>query len=284
MPELPEVESLRRYLVREELPGSVFERVTVESKPSPAKGTGAISDLTQLPGRRVERLERRGKQIAVVLDEGVLGLHMGMTGRIEVLAENEPTPRFTRVEFLMRNDTGQSQSQSQKKVKTFRMVLADPRRWGSIRTFANLTEIFAGLGPDALDPAFTAEQFAEAVSRRKARIKPLLLDQSLIAGVGNIYADEALHRVGIAPGRRANSIPSQNLHALFGAIRESLEHALSFIISHPDDRGRPFIVDAHDDRMRLRRKLGTFCPKCEIPLNTKSYGGRTAYYCPNCQH
>ena len=272
MPELPEVESLRRYLVREGMPGSVFERVAVESKPSPETGTGAISDLTRLPGRRVDRLERRGKQIAAGLDNGVLGLHMGMTGRIEVLAENEPPPRFTRVEFTLRNGTN-----------NLRMVLVDPRRWGAIRTFTDLEQAFAGLGPDALDPGFTTEQFAETVSRRKTRIKPLLLDQSLVAGVGNIYADEALHRVGISPARRANRISGKNLHALYMAIRESLEHALEFILSHPDDRGRPFIVDAHDDRMRLLRKPGSFCPRCEIPLRTKSFGGRTAYYCSNCQ-
>ena len=140
------------------------------------------------------------------------------------------------------------------------------------------------LGPDALDPTLTAEQFSEAVSRRKAPIKPLLLDQSLIAGVGNIYADEALHRVRISPARRANRISDKNLSALFMAIRESLEHALAFILDHPDDRGRPFIVDAHDDRMRLKRKPGSFCPRCEVPLSTKSLGGRTAYYCANCQH
>ena len=273
MPELPEVESLRRYLIREGVPGSVFERVDVESKPSPEKGTGAISDLTKLPGRKVVRLERRGKQIAAVLDQGVLGLHMGMTGRIEILDDNEPAPRFTRVEFTLRNGA-----------KDLRMVLADPRRWGAIRTFNDLSEAFAGLGPDALNPDFTAERFAEDVSRRKSPIKPLLLDQSLVAGIGNIYADEALHRVGISPARRANRISTSNLNALCAAIRESLEHALDFILNHPDDRGRPFIVDAHDDRMRLRRKLGSFCPRCEIPLVTKSFGDRTAYYCTNCQH
>ncbi|MDP6666126.1 MAG: DNA-formamidopyrimidine glycosylase family protein [Dehalococcoidia bacterium] len=273
MPELPEVESLRRYLVREGMPGSVFERVVVEDKPSPEKGTGAISDLVPLPGRRVERLERRGKQIAAVLDRGVLGLHMGMTGRMVVLARGEPVPRFTRVEFALGSGT-----------KHMRMVLADPRRWGAVRTFTDLDEAFAGLGPDALDPEFNAGQFTEAVGGRTAQIKPLLLDQSLLAGVGNIYADEALHRVGISPARRANRISGRKLEALFGAIRESLEHALEFILSHLDDRGQPFIVDAQDDRMRLLRKSGAFCPRCEIPLRTRGFGGRTAYYCGNCQH
>ncbi|HIF71858.1 MAG TPA: hypothetical protein EYQ61_04825 [Dehalococcoidia bacterium] len=272
MPELPEVESLRRYLVREGLPGSVIERVEVESKPSPERGTGVISGVEQLPGRTIKNIERRGKQIAAVLDDGVLGLHMGMTGRIDVLADDEPTPRFTRVEFHLRNGGSAS-----------RVVLADPRRWGMVQRFASTAEAFAGLGPDALDPNYTAAHFAEAVSPRKSPIKPLLLNQSVLAGVGNIYADEALHRVSISPSRRANRISGKNLVALFEAIRESFEHALQFIQDHPDDRGRPYIVDAHDDRMKLLRKPGSFCPRCEIPLLTKKFGGRTAYYCGNCQ-
>ncbi len=272
MPELPEVESLRRYLVREGVVGSVIERVDVESKPSPPKGTGAITGTELLPGRTIERFERRGKQIAVVLDKGVLGLHMGMTGRIDVLASNDPAPRFTRVDIHLKNGH-----------QDIRMVLADPRRWGMVQHFVDLDTIFAGLGPDALDPKLTAEHFAEIVHRRTSPIKPLLLNQSIIAGVGNIYADEALHRVRISPARRANRISQKNLIALFGAIRESLEHALDFILNHPDDRGRPFIVDAQDDRMRLVRKSGSFCPRCEIPLVTLKFGGRTAYYCSNCQ-
>ena len=272
MPELPEVESLRRYLVREGVVGSVFERVDVEEKPSPDKGTGAIAGTELLPGRRVMSLERRGKQIAAVLDEGVLGLHMGMTGRIDVLAPDEPVSRFTRVEFHLKNRDSH-----------FRMVLADPRRWGMVQRFESLESIFSGLGPDALDPNLTAEQFAEAVSRRTSPIKPLLLNQSLIAGIGNIYADEALHRVKISPSRRAKRISRKNLIALYCAIRESLEHALEFIQSHPDEQGRPYIVDALDDRARLVRRPGSFCPRCEIPLRTLKFGGRTAYFCRNCQ-
>ena len=272
MPELPEVESLRRYLVREGVVGRVIERVEVESKPSPEKGTGAISGIDKIRGRTIRGLERRGKQIAAVLDEGVLGLHMGMTGRIDVLSPDEPVPRFTRVEFVLADGDGH-----------LRVVLADPRRWGMVQHFESLDEIFAGMGPDALDPDLTAEWFSEAVSKRKSPIKPLLLNQSLIAGVGNIYADEALHRVEISPSRRANRISAKNLSALFEAIRESLEHALEFIQNHPDDRGRPYIVDAHDDRMRLVRKPGSFCPRCEIPLRTLKFGGRTAYFCGQCQ-
>ncbi len=269
MPELPEVESLRRYLIREGLVGRTFEQIDLEDKPSPKSGTGAISGTKNTVGRQVRSLERRGKQIAAVLDKGVLGFHMGMTGQIHVLEPDEPAPRFTRALFTMSGG--------------FRLVLADPRRWAKIQHFESPDHAFAGLGPDALDPKFTSEQFACLLDGRKAQIKPLLLNQAIIAGVGNIYADEALHRVEISPAKRTNEIASEKLGTLFLAIRVSLEHALEFILNHPDDRGRPYIVDAYDARMQLHRKAGSFCPRCEIPLVTMKLGGRTAYYCASCQ-
>ena len=271
MPELPEVESLRRYLIREGMPGSVFERVDVESKPSPEKGTGAISDLTKLPGHKVVRLERRGKQIAAVLDQGVLGLHMGMTGRIEVLDDNEPAPRFTRVEFTLRNGA-----------KDLRMVLADPRRWGAIRTFTDLSEAFAGLGPDALDPDFTAERFAEDVSRRKSPIKPLLLDQSLVAGIGNIYADEALWRSGIHPGTRR--LGPERSERLLGHLREVLGEAL--------DNGGTTLRDyrtpdggsgRNQHHLDCYGRSGQPCRSCGDLLISRSMDQRTTTWCPTCQ-
>jgi formamidopyrimidine-DNA glycosylase len=249
--------------------GRTFERVDLEDKPESPNGTGTIADARLVVDRTVQSLERRGKQIAVVLDGFELGFHMGMTGQVSVLEPDEEPPRFMRAVF---NLTG-----------NFRIALIDPRRWAKIRSFETLDHAFAGLGPDALDPNFTAEKFAEVVGGRKAVIKPLLLNQAVIAGVGNIYADEALHRVGISPARRANQISSRDLRGLFVAIRDSLEQALEFILTHPDDRGRPYIVDAYDDRMRLHRKPGSFCPKCEIPLVTMKFGGRTAYFCGNCQ-
>jgi formamidopyrimidine-DNA glycosylase len=269
MPELPEVESLRRYLIREGILGRTFEQIELETKPSPESGTGAISGINQVHGKSIKTLERRGKQLAAVLDQGVLGLHMGMTGQVNVLEPTEPTPRFTRALFNMSNG--------------FRMALVDPRRWAQLRYFDSPDQAFAGLGPDALDPDFSATNFASVLKIRTAQIKPLLLNQSIIAGVGNIYADEALHRIEISPARRANKISNQKLESLLIAIRESLERALEFIKNHPDDRGRPYIVDAYDDRMQLHRKPGSFCPRCEIPLVTLKFGGRTAYYCSNCQ-
>lgn len=269
MPELPEVESLRRYLVREGVVGRKIETVELEDKPSPESGTGAISGVDQLSGRTITGFERRGKQLAAVLDNGVLGLHMGMTGQVNVLDQDEPAPRFTRAVFTMNSG--------------LRMALVDPRRWAKLQYFSTLAQAFRSLGPDALDPEFSGKKFAESFEGRSTQIKLLLLNQSIIAGVGNIYADEALHRVNISPARRANDVPIVGYKQLLAAIRESLEKALEFIANNPDDRGRPYIVDAYDDRMQLHRKSGSFCPRCEIPLVTQKFGGRTAYFCSNCQ-
>lgn len=269
MPELPEVESLRRYLVREGVVGRKIETVELEDKPSPESGTGAISGVEKFARRTFVGIERRGKQLAAVLDHGVLGLHMGMTGQVNVLDQDEAAPRFTRALFTL--DSG------------LRLALVDPRRWAKLQHFSSLAQAFSALGPDALESDITGKEFAERFKGRSAQIKPLLLNQSIIAGVGNIYADEALHRVKISPARRANYVPIVGYIQLLAAIRESLEKALEFIANNPDGRGRPYIVDAYDDRMQLHRKSGSFCPRCEIPLVTKKFSGRTAYFCSNCQ-
>jgi formamidopyrimidine-DNA glycosylase len=269
MPELPEVESLRRYLVREGLVGRTFEGVGLEDKAESVHGTGTIIDSRLAVNQTVRSAERRGKQLALVLDDFVLGFHMGMTGQVHVLEPDEAPPRFMRALFNLTED--------------FRLALVDPRRWAKIQRFESLDHAFSGLGPDALDPSFSSAQFAEAVRGRTSRIKPLLLNQSIIAGAGNIYADEALHRVELSPERRVNTISKRRLGLMLDAIRDSMDLALEFILSHPDERGRPYIVDAYDDRMKLHRKPGSFCPRCEIPLVTVKLAGRTAYYCRNCQ-
>ncbi|MDE0591661.1 MAG: hypothetical protein OSB68_00240 [Dehalococcoidia bacterium] len=272
MPELPEVESLRRYLVREGIGGKTFIKVELEDKPESAHGTGTIAGSKQAIDQTVTSIERRGKHLAMVLDNSVLSLHMGMTGQVHVLDPDEPSPRFTRAQFDLTDDND-----------NLRIALVDPRRWARIQHLASLDHAFAGLGPDALDPAFTTSQFVSLMAGRTAQIKPLLLNQTVIAGIGNIYADESLHRVEISPARRVSEISEPELENLFEAIRISLEHALGYILSHPDDRGRPYIVNAYDDRMLLHRKPGSFCPRCEISLVTLKFSGRTAYFCSNCQ-
>ena len=272
MPELPEVESLRRYLVREGIEGKTFIKIEIEDKPESAHGTGSIAGSKQAIDQMVTSIERRGKYLAMKLDNSVLRFHMGMTGQLHILDPDESLPRFTRAQFYLTDDND-----------NLRIALVDPRRWARIQQLSSVDHAFAGLGPDALDPAFTNSQFVSLMAGRTARIKPLLLNQTVIAGIGNIYADESLHRVEISPVRRVSEISESELEKLFRAIRISLEYALEYILSHPDDRGRPFIVDAYDDRMKLYRKPGSFCPRCEISLVTVNFSGRTAYFCSNCQ-
>ena len=264
MPELPEIESLRRYLVAERVTGRVISGVDA-SRPD----AGGMAGLGSLPGRRIESVERHGKQMVVALDRGVLGLHMGMTGRLVVMRPDAEPLRYARYTFHL--DDGR------------RIELDDARRWAAVRLAGSAGDLIGNLGPDALDPRLTAAKFAARIGHRRAVIKPLLMDQSVLAGVGNIYADESLHRAGISPARRAHRISRARLQRLHGAVVETLESAVRFIQDHPGADGSPFVVDAYDDRMRLSRRRGAPCPSCDVPIRSRRLGGRTAYYCPGCQ-
>ena len=268
MPELPEIESLRRYLVAERVAGRVVSGVDA-GWPGAGGASDAVADLGGLPGRRIESVERHGKQMVVALDRGVLGLHMGMTGRLVVMKPDAEPLRYARYTFHL--DDGR------------RIELDDARRWAAVRLAGSAGDLIGNLGPDALDPRFTAARFAARIGCRRAAIKPLLMDQSVLAGVGNIYADESLHRAGISPTRRAHRISRARLERLHGAVVETLESAVRFIAGHPGADGSPFVVDAYDDRMRLSRRIRAPCPSCGIPIRSRRLGGRTAYYCPGCQ-
>ena len=293
MPELPEIEALRRYLLREGLVGRTVVEVDADW-PGVEDTVDGMGGLSGLVDRRVEGIERRGKQLILPLSapsgrdpltpafshggergrnngsDRVLGLHMGMTGRLGVMAPEDESFRYRRLALYLDDER--------------RVELDDVRRWAMVRLEDSAEAFTAGMGPDALDPDFTAAQFIERVLARRSPIKSVLLDQKVLAGVGNIYADEVLLIVGIAPSRRADKISAGRLISLHNTIVGVLENALAFIESHPDDQGRPYVIDAQDDRMQIPRNAGAPCPQCETALKSKKFGGRTAYYCPSCQH
>jgi formamidopyrimidine-DNA glycosylase len=269
MPELPEIEALRLYLLREGLVGLTVVEMDADW-PGVEDTVDGMGGLSPLVGRRIEGIERRGKQLIAGLNIGVLGLHMGMTGRLGVMAPDEESFRYRRLSLFFDDER--------------RLELDDVRRWAMVRLEPDAEVFTAGMGPDALDPAFTPADFTERVSTKRSPIKSVLLDQKVLAGVGNIYADEALLMVGITPSRRADKISAARLESLHNTIVGVLENALAFIESHPDDQGRPYVIDAQDDRIQITRKPGAPCPQCETPLKARKFGGRTAYYCPSCQH
>lgn len=268
MPELPEVESLRRYLVVERVPGRVITSA-VADWPGVENTRDGAAGLSTLPGRRIMAAKRHGKQLVLSLDRGVLGLHMGMTGRLVVLGPDDEPLRYTRYTFAL--DDGR------------RIELDDVRRWAGAVLADSEDELAGRLGPDAIDPAFTSEMFVERIAGRRSAIKPLLMDQSILAGVGNIYADEALLRSGISPARRAHRISRARLGRLHEELLDVLNEAIGFIAANPDEHGAPYVVDAYDGRMRVTRRRGAACPTCGKPIKSLKFGGRTAYYCPRCQ-
>lgn len=274
MPELPEVESIRRYLVSSDVDGKCIERVEIgwpDSIAAPAADIEAFA--TKVSRRRIGNLSRRGKYIIALLSDELdtafhLVLHMGMTGSLHIRNPNEDPVRYRRASFHLDDNR--------------RIELNDSRRWARMWAVSDASMAFPRLAHDPWD--ISPNQFAERIRAKRSRIKPTLLDQSIIAGVGNIYADEALHRTGISPLRRANRISIQRLIHLHANIITVLEHAIEYISTHPSEDGSPYVVDAYDDRMRITRNSTSRCPDCNQPVTSRRISGRTAYYCQNCQH
>ncbi len=273
MPELPEVESIRRYLVAYGIEGKCIERVEIGWSDSVAVPMNDIEGFaTAVSGSQIGALTRRGKYLIAPLESPSesrmnLVMHMGMTGSLHIRRSKDSSVRYRRATFFLDDEQ--------------RIELNDSRRWARIWCVEDATKAFPMLGPEPWE--LTAEQFVKRIRAKRSRIKPTLLNQSLIAGVGNIYADESLHRSGISPLRRCNRVAASRLIDLHGSIIDVLEHAIDFISSHPSEDGSPYVVDAHDERMRLQRVARSTCPNCVDFLTSLRIAGRTAYYCRRCQ-
>ena len=274
MPELPEVESIRRYLVSSDVSGKRIERVEIGWSDSIAAPAADIEDFAnKVSNRRIGNLNRRGKYLVLPLVENGdtkshLVLHMGMTGSLHVRNPSDPPVKYRRAVIFLDDNR--------------RIELNDSRRWARIWAVPDASMAFPRLAPDPWD--LSPAEFIQRIRAKRSRIKPTLLDQSIIAGVGNIYADEALHRTGISPRRRCNRISAARIQQLHSNIIAVLEHAIEFISTHPSEDGSPYVVDAYDERMRITRGSTSRCPACNQPVTSLRIAGRTAYYCRECQH
>ena len=274
MPELPEVESIRRYLVASNIENTTIERVEIgwpDSVVSPVADIEAFA--TRVSRKRIANINRRGKYIIALLSGGLgteshLVLHMGMTGSLHVRDLDEPPVQYRRAAIYLDDNRC--------------IELNDYRRWAKLWAVDDPAIAFPYLGPEPWD--LTSSQFVNRFRTRRTRIKPALLDQAIMAGVGNIYADEALHRTGISPLRRCNRVSNKRLIDLHSNVIAVLKHAIQFISSHPSSDGSPYVVDAYDARMRITRTPASPCPTCQHPIKSRKIAGRTAYYCVNCQH
>jgi formamidopyrimidine-DNA glycosylase len=274
MPELPEVETVRRTL----LPSLVGRRITgvmmrafpgVIGQLDPETFAGLVSD------RHITDIRRRGKYLLIDLDdESGLIVHLRMTGNLSVLPVDAEQVRFEHISLLL--DDGQT------------LRFSDQRKFGRIeyRPAEIRDPLRSKLGPEPLGRGFTAAYLAGKLKGRTAAIKALILDQRIIAGVGNIYADEALFRSRIHPltpgGELSTAQVASLVRSIKGVLRSGIEHRGTTFSSYRDANGE---AGGNQFRLRVygRGRRGEPCPRCGQPLVTLVAGGRTSHVCLHCQ-
>jgi formamidopyrimidine-DNA glycosylase len=275
VPELPEVETIRRQLAPA-LEGRTLERLEVLDprwcEPAPP---AALADATAR--RTIERLSRRGKYLTVSLaDEVHVVMHLRMTGNLLLVAaaEDDPARPHLRARFVLDDD--------------LRLLFVDVRRFGTGVVLLGddaLEDYFsARLGVEPLGPDFTAEALRAAARGRRAPVKAFLLSQERIAGVGNIYADEALYRARIHPLRPVGTLRPPQLEALRDAVVASLEDGIDAKGATIDDfRHADGARGSFQDRFLVHRREGEPCPRCGTPIAKLRAAGRGTYVCRRCQ-
>jgi formamidopyrimidine-DNA glycosylase len=270
VPELPEVEYVARQL-REALPGRRIVAVTV-GWPRTLGGMEPTEFVARVTGQSARAIGRRGKHLIVELDAGdALVIHRRMSGNLIFLPPEEHDP-WARVVFGL--DDGRT------------LVFTDPRKFGRILLVpqGGLADVFSDLGPEPLEDAFTAEALASRLRGSSRAIKAALLDQAIVVGLGNIYADEALFCAGLNPLRPAASLSRDEVARLRDAIRETLllgiEHGGTTFGRHRD------IYDTAGtnlEYLNVYRRTGQPCRVCGQPIERVVIAQRSAHYCLHCQ-
>jgi formamidopyrimidine-DNA glycosylase len=287
MPELPEVETVVRQL-EPVVQGRRIERLEVLdprwSRPVPPGELGAA-----VGGSTIERLGRRGKYILMGLDGGrTLVMHLRMTGNL-ILREGEETldPSEGRRLYEGERSTEERHLRARFLLSDGRELwFTDPRRFGEafLLDAVGLEARFAKLGLEPFSPEFTPQALGEMARGRTAPLKSFLLDQSGIAGIGNIYADEALFRAELNPLSPAGSMRAEHLEALRDGVVAALEAGIdaggSSIDDYRDARGERGTMQ---DEFLVHTRGGEECPRCGGTIERIVVGGRSTYFCPSCQ-
>jgi formamidopyrimidine-DNA glycosylase len=287
MPELPEVETVARQL-DPELAGRRIERLEVlDQRWSRPVAPAALS--AAVDGRMIEGLGRRGKYLLLALEGGqTLVMHLRMTGNLVLVEDEEKLdPSEGRRLYEGERSTSERHLRARFSLDDERELwFTDPRRFGEAFLIddAGLDERFAKLGAEPLSEAFTPEVLLAEAAGRTAPLKSFLLDQSRVAGVGNIYADEALYRARLHPLSPAGSLKPEHAEALHAAIVAALEAGLdaggSSIDDYRDGRGEKGTMQ---NEFLVHTREGEPCPSCGGPIERIVVSGRSTYFCPRCQ-
>ncbi len=269
MPELPEVETFVRALRR-----PLLGRTIVAARNDWPRHVAlpTVEELAaRIAGRRIEAIERRGKYLVFSLsDDETLLIHLKMTGHLSVVPADTPPDPYAHTVFAL--DDGRE------------LRFRDPRKFGRVYLVRDPALVVGPLGPEPLTDDFTAEQLAARLAGRRRVLKPLLLDQTFVAGIGNIYADEALFDAGLRPTRRSDTLTPEETAALPRAIRKVLAlgieregASISTYVKPDGEKGDM------QNAVAVFRRTGQTCYRCGGPIERIVLGGRSTHYCPNCQ-
>ena len=267
MPELPEVETIKNELATHVI-GHIITGVTLFwdrmlRQPSPKQFYHCIS------GKKITELTRRGKYLIFRLDSGnSLVIHLKMSGSL--ILDTDMPPEYTRAVIHLDNGVN--------------IFFCDPRKFGRISLVTDVGNITEKLGPEPLEANFTVEMLAEKLEKRKAPLKAVLLNQALIAGIGNMYADEALFAARINPLRPAYSLSQDEIKHLHYAIRKVLKDAIKSKGASVSTYFRPGgeMGSAHS-HFKVAHQKGKLCSICSNPIERIPIRQRGSYYCPVCQ-
>ena len=274
MPELPEVETIVADL-RPHLVGLTVVRCEL-SFPTIVRHPEPEVFIDSVVGMRIESVGRRGKYILIGLGEGLLlVVHLGMTGQLRFVDPVAPLENHTHAVFFL--DDGKQ------------LRYRDPRRFGRLLLGTQQALLDAKkmprLGPEPIDPEFAADELYRRLRKRRTALKAVLLDQGAIAGVGNIYADESLHKARLRPDRIAGTVSKKSARRLHESLRESLQTAItnrgSSVDTYRDAWGE---IGGQQEKLLVYGRAGEPCFTCGRPLSVIRIAGRTTVFCRHCQH
>ncbi|MBN2500205.1 MAG: bifunctional DNA-formamidopyrimidine glycosylase/DNA-(apurinic or apyrimidinic site) lyase [Anaerolineales bacterium] len=270
MPELPEVETIARALrtgAKEtiEIVGREIDRVELLWERTLAEPDARTFEQI-IQGQIVEDVGRRAKYLAIQLSEDVLVIHLRMSG--DIIVAKEPTDEVTHPRLVIHFKDG------------VKLYFNDPRKFGRVWLLEDTAQLFAKLGPEPLDESLTAAQFHEMLAGRKRQLKALLLDQSFLAGLGNIYVDESLFLAHLHPRTRSDEVSPVQAEALLKGIRTVLQEGIRRNGASIDwvYRGGDF-----QNHFNVYQQTGEPCPVCGTPITRIIIAQRGTHICPNCQ-
>lgn len=275
MPELPEVETVRRALVP-----AMKDRQILHAHVGRPDLRWPLPDqlASRLEGRVVGGLQRRGKYVLLPLDQGeTMLLHLGMSGSIRIHQAQPPIGKHDHIVLTMGSGMANAAESW--------IVFNDPRRFGWLDLYrGEVHPMLVDMGPEPLGNSFSADHLVAALAGRKGPIKTALLDQALVAGIGNIYACEALFMAGLSPRRKAGTIRGGRADRLVAAIRSVLASAIedggTSLRDHVQPGGE---IGYFVQRLTVYGRDGQLCGTCGATIRRIIQSGRSSFYCPDCQ-